>query len=130
MSVRIENNISKKSSIGYGVPQGSILSPILFGIYVNDLFLHINCFLVQYADDTQFLHSNTIDKLDHLIKDTEETLVKCRRYFLKNGFMLNCSKSQCVFIGNRQLLSSIPPSTTINFNGDIIYPCEKLGSLR
>ncbi len=85
-------------------------------------FSHVNCFLVQYADDTQFLHSNTIDKLDHLIKDTEETLVKCRRYFPKNGLMLNSSKTQCVFIGNRQLLSIIPPNTTINFNGDIIYP--------
>ncbi len=91
-----KNIISKKNSIGYGIPQGSILGPILFGIYVNDLCSHVNCFLVQYADDTQFLHSNTIDKLDHLIKDTEETLVKCRRYFLKNGLMLNSSKTQCV----------------------------------
>ncbi len=76
-SVSVENNISKKNSIGYGVPQGSILDPILLGIYANDLFSHVNCFLVQYADDTQFLHSNTIDKLDHLIKYTEETLVEC-----------------------------------------------------
>ncbi len=63
MSVRIENNISKKNSIGYGVPQGSILGPILFGIYVNDNFSHVNCFLVQYADNTQVLHSNTNDNL-------------------------------------------------------------------
>ncbi len=97
MSVRVENNVSKKNSSAYGVPQGSILGPILFGIYVNDLFSHVNRFLVQYADDTQFLHSNTVDKLYHLIKDTEETLVKCRQYFLKNGLMFNSSKAQCIF---------------------------------
>ena len=55
MSIRIENNISKKNSIGYGVPQGSRLGQILFGIYyVIDLFLHVNCFLVKYADDSVF----------------------------------------------------------------------------
>ncbi len=129
MSIRIENNISKKNSIGYGVLHGSILGPILFGIYVNDLFSHVNGFFVQYADDTQFLHSNTISKLDHLIKDTEKTLVQRRRYFLNNGLMLNSSKTQCVFIGNRQLLQSIPPNTTINFNGDIIYPSNHVKNL-
>ncbi len=129
MSVRIENNISKKNGIAYGAPQGSILGPILLGIYVNDLFSHVNCFLVQYADDAQFLHSIIIDKLDHLIKDTEETLVKGRRYFLKNGLMFSSSKTQCVFIGNRQLLSSIPPNTTINFNGDILYQSNHVKNL-
>ncbi len=89
---------SKNNSIGYGVPQGSILVPILFGIYVNDLSSHVNSFLVQYADDTQFLHSNAIDKLNHLIKVTEETLAKCRRYFLKNGLMPNSSKTQCTYV--------------------------------
>ncbi len=47
--------------------------------------------------------------------------MKCRRYCLKNGLILSSSKTQCVFIGDRQLLSSIPPNTT-TFNGDIMYP--------
>ena len=36
--------------------------------------------------------------------------------------MLNSAKTQCIFIGNRQLLARIPPNTTINFNGDILHP--------
>ena len=129
MSVRLENDISKKNKVGYGVPQGSILGPILFGIYVNDLSSHINCFLVQYADDTQFLHCNTVDKLDQLIKDTEETLVKCRQYFLRNGLLLNSSKTQCMFIGNHQLLSNIPLNTKLNFNGNSIQPSNRVKNL-
>ena len=129
LSVRLEHNVSTIQTVNYGVPQGSILGPILFGIYVNDLAEHVNCFLVQYADDTQFLHSSTPNNINTLIKYTEDTLIKCKHYFLNNGLMLNSAKTQCTFIGNRQLLSRIPPNTTINFNGDIIYPSSCVKNL-
>ncbi len=86
-------------------------------------------FLVQYADDTQFLHSRTIDNLGQIIKDTEDTLMKCRRYFLRNDLMFNSSKTQCIFIGNRQLISKISPNILINFNGKIIYPSKRVKNL-
>ncbi len=55
-SVRLNNTISNKLNIAYGVPQGSILGPVLFSIYVNDLCESIDeCSLTQYADDTQIL---------------------------------------------------------------------------
>ena len=85
--------------------------------------------MVQYADDTQFLHSSTINNLDQLIKDTEETLAQCRMYYLRNGLMFNSCKTQCIFIGNRQLLCHIPPNTTVNFNGNIIYPSKHVKNL-
>ncbi len=68
MSVRLDNQTSKKAVIDYGVLQGSIPGPILFNIYVNDLFANVNYFLEQYADDMQLLHSGTMNNLDHLIK--------------------------------------------------------------
>ncbi len=116
--------ISKKNIIGHGVPQGSILGPILFGIYVNDLYAYVDCFLVQCADDTQFLHSGTIENHNEIIKSTEDTHAKCRDYYLKNGLMFSSSKTQYIFKGNRQLVSNILPNTTINFNGNAIYPSK------
>ena len=52
-SVKIEGNISKALPLNVGVPQGSILGPLLFIIYTSDLPLCItpNCSLFMYADD-------------------------------------------------------------------------------
>ncbi len=129
-SVRLNNNISSIQSIAYGVPQGSILGPILFNIYVNDVADHItDCLLVQYADDTQFLHTNTVDNLNLLIGNTESTLLRLKGYFLRNGLLLNPAKTRCIFIGNRQLLSLVPPDTRISFDGDSIHPSTHVKNL-
>ncbi len=68
-SVKINNTISGIHKVEYGVPQGSILGPILFNIFVSDFAEHTkNCLLVQYADDTQVLHTGTINEQPHLLK--------------------------------------------------------------
>ncbi len=45
-----------------------------------------------------------------------------KQYFPVNGLMLNSKKTQCIFIGNRQLLSRIPPDTLINCDDEHISP--------
>ena len=49
--------------------------------------------LIQYADDTQFLHSSSIHEVDSLIQMTELTLRKARAYFTVNGLLLKDSKT-------------------------------------
>ncbi len=129
ISVHIDNHTFKKAAIDYGVAQGSIIGSILFNIYVNDLSDNVNCFLVQYADDTQFLHSGTIDNLEKLIEDSEKTLSQCKMFYLNNGLMFNSAKTQCIFNGYHQLLSRIPPNTTVNFDGNVIYPSKHVKNL-
>ena len=51
-TVNLENSFSEVSSISCGVPQGSILGPLLFLIYVNDMPMAVKCDLFLYADDT------------------------------------------------------------------------------
>ena len=45
--------------------------------------------LIQYADDTQFLEGDTVENLDGLISNTENTLPNIELYFLSNGLLLN-----------------------------------------
>ncbi len=98
--------MSSALQVHYGAPQGSVLGPILFNIYVKNLSEEIkDCFLVQYADATQYLQTGTIDSLLQLIHDTEQTLTKTKHYFNKNGLLLNSMKAQCIFIGSRAFIS-------------------------
>ena len=49
---KINNRLSEWADIVAGIPQGSILGPLLFNIYINDIFYFIHESITNYADDT------------------------------------------------------------------------------
>ena len=54
-SVHVEKSFSDEALISCEVPQGSILGPLLFLLYVNDMMQAVNCDLLLYADDTSLI---------------------------------------------------------------------------
>ncbi len=73
-SVKLKTIISTNENVSLSVPQGSIQGPVLFNIYVNNMYeSDTDCKLIQYADNTQFIDSDCMDNFDTLMK-------KCRNH--------------------------------------------------
>ncbi len=77
---------------------------------------------MQYADDTQFLLTGTLADLNAFISDAQNTLGSAKKYFLGNGIKLNSKKTQCIFIGTRQISPEILENTTLTFHNSTIQP--------
>lgn len=80
---------------GFGTPQGSTLGPILFLLYMNDIFkLKLHGKIILFADDAAIVYcSDNINTLNRMICEDLETLLN---WFIANKLTLNLKKSKCM----------------------------------
>ena len=64
--VQIDDNLSEPAYVEFGVPQGSILGPVLFNLYVGDLQKKLDCPCYQHADDTTFFSTHKGGRLGYM----------------------------------------------------------------
>ena len=109
---------SSTKSIPHGVPQGSVLGPLLFLIYINDLHLAIKHSKVfHFADDTNLLNiSNSPKQAQKLINTDLKVLYK---WLLANKISLNCDKTEVIFFHKP---GEKAPNLKLKMNGHRLYP--------
>ena len=94
--VSINGFNSDLKNITCGVPQGSVLGPLLFLIYINDLYSSIKfCKVHHFADDTNLLHFT--DSIKNLNKTINYDLKQLVHWLNANKIALNVSKTELVF---------------------------------
>lgn len=121
--VSIGSSNSSSKSICHGVPQGSVLGPLLFLIYINDLHNCIrSCETYHFADDTHLLKFS--DSLDTLCKKVNLDLKNITCWLRANKISLNAGKTEFViFKSKRRSLDYIP---FLKISGNRVYPSESV----
>ena len=99
----VNGNLSTASTITYGVPQGSILGPLRFLMYINDLPSCLQNFSSRmFAYDTNI--SLTSKTLTELKLEINPKLSNLNRWPKANKLSLNVAKTELMIIGSRQRL--------------------------
>ena len=96
-----QSSLSGKRQLNIGVPQGSVLGPILFLLYVNDINMHVDlgaCNL--YADDTLvYCSANNINELQEC---TQQFVTAIKEWYDNNRLVINVSKSSIMVDTTKQ----------------------------
>ena len=102
--VSIDDAVSEKQGVECGVPQGSILGPLLFSLYINDLtYVTSKCKLVLYADDTVIYFSGS--DYNAIRSALSEDFNIIADWLSANKLTLNISKTKSMLFGTSNMLS-------------------------
>lgn len=116
-TVCVDGEWSPVLELKCGVPQGSVLGPLLFLIAINDLPFNIPPPIKSYlyADDTSFLLCHK--DINLLQSSVAEIVNNTAFWFSANNLLLNNTKTQSVIFSLRDLPNSITSSNYVNFLG-------------
>lgn len=123
--VKLGDHISSWLQIIKGVPQGSIMGPLIFNIFINDIFLFIeNITLYNYADDNTASYANkNLSTMKSVLENESNNLLK---WFNDNQMQANPEKFQAIAIG-KKTFSELKSFAVANSNIDCEETVRLLG---
>ena len=96
---------SESGTVTCGVPQGSLLGPLLFLCYVNDMPISIKCKLLLYADDSALIISGTDPKI--IAEELTKELESCQQWLNDNKLSLHLGKTEAMIFGTKRKLKEV-----------------------
>ena len=100
----VMNGVSTSwKAVTSGVPQGSILGPILFIVFINDIDENISSTVLKFADDTKLLRGLSNDRD---INNLQEDLMKLFQWSQDWQMLFNIEKCKVLHVGRKNLFGS------------------------
>ena len=96
---KINLSFSSMSELLQGIPQGSLLGPVLFYIYINYLFYFLTCDICNFANDTTSYVCNS--RLEFVLENLEEYSALAIDWFEINEMRMNAEKSHLFISGKK-----------------------------
>lgn len=104
--VRFKNGVSDLINTTYGVPQGTVLGPLLFLLYINDIVNVINGSKIElFADDTMLYVTG--NDLSHMKRTINSDLNQIFEWLCANKLSINTTKSKFCIFGKKQKLDRV-----------------------
>lgn len=128
--VIVGESTSKPTSLQFGVPQGSVLGPILFIVYTSSLVSLLEAHGVKYhfyADDTQLYIE--IDNIEDVKDKAMSLLSDIKIWMARRKLKLNDSKTEVIIVRGNLRNNITENFGVLNFGGAQLLPCETVKNL-
>ena len=130
--VKLDDHSSATMQSASGVPQGSVLGPLLFTAYVSPVEELIESHGIsyhQFADDTQLLVAMNVNNAGPALERLANCSTAVQLRFLQNDLQLNADKSEIVILGTAPQLRSAANIHEVDVAGSRLQVAPKLKSL-
>ena len=122
----VNGSLSRICSLKCGVPQGTILGPLLFLIYINDLPNCLtSCQPRMYADDTHITYADV--DVNSIQLNLNHDLGNLNKWLTSNKLTLNTANTEFTLIESRQKLSTLSSKPQLSIDN---VPIEKVTSVK
>ncbi len=99
IQVKVDGSLSSKENVENGTPQGSVISPVIFNVMINDIFSRLNGSfgMTLFADDAAVWKRGR--NLNYIYKQLQQAINKVEAWAEEWGFRISVSKSKYVVFG-------------------------------